>query len=278
MAGTRWGEHSVRAAEAQGTARSESSPHRLEGKTGAALFLEPLWRGSGNSATAHIGVVAGETPAISHVRGRGGRPPCPPVSVMPKDRVGNVRSQVSLGSGRIASVPAMTFTCAFRVPGGEGTRRPARALRERPPRSLPGTPMELTGKPPVFCMVRLAGRGRFPFGRAEARPSPWRAPREGLASARPCGHPLSAAPGAPHPRAPQNASFFAPAPDDTPAAAARPAARPPPFPPRDPCGIRGHRRPRLSSPFIAHFRRICKTRQPPSPPGGSGASPPSFAL
>ena len=42
VAGTRWGEHSVRAAEAQGTARSESSPHRLEGETGAALFLDPL--------------------------------------------------------------------------------------------------------------------------------------------------------------------------------------------------------------------------------------------
>lgn len=53
----------------------------------------------------------------------------------------------------------------------------------------------------------------------------------------PATAPLAAAPGAPHPRAPQNASFFAPAPDDTPAAApapsappapaARPAARPP---------------------------------------------------
>ena len=42
VAGTLWGEPSVRAAEAQGTARSESSPHRLEGKTGATLFLDPL--------------------------------------------------------------------------------------------------------------------------------------------------------------------------------------------------------------------------------------------
>ena len=52
----------------------------------------------------------------------------------------------------------------------------------------------------------------------------------------PAPAPLAAAPGAPHPRAPQNASFFAPAPDDTPAAApaapsapaapAAPAARP----------------------------------------------------
>ena len=134
-------------------------------------------------------------------RGRAGSP-CPPEPVMPKGGAGNVRTHFSTDSGRLASAPPMTFTCMSRFPAARGLAAlPTRLCTNESTSSFPGISLGWSGlrdrvvacdeagrqnKRGRFFAMACSGEGRASArpcapilsrsGRAEARPSPGRAP------------------------------------------------------------------------------------------------------